>query len=439
MTNNHNYQEPEPGMGDWHVPINQNFEKLDKDIEIRDSEVNKGDYEPKSGAKYESTDSGAVYYGNGESWVLADRKVNSVTWPDGVKTTAAPGHDALAAGNLVYVTDEGRGVIEPSETDTPVQDTINSVMNSGGGTVHLPPTTLQESSSLSYKGVNIVGQGIGSSIIEFTHGGDGIVASSNNKDLSYSNVDGVTIQGQNNNEITNGIKWDDDAGPQTNIGQIRFRHYSTGIHTVNDCPWSSHWKSIYGGYGCKGKTFHFEAGANTDLHLGQATIANDTQSTGFHIDNASLRLEVGSLQFERQTGNRPMIIQCGGGMFRLQQVQFEVSRGGTQDLTSINNNEAYLITTIGTGDISINQIRSQGMTLTGVVELQYANGNVNIGSITDNSDITESRIVATGDCKLPCFYRGPSSEVDNKTGSGLSNPIVCLGDLQKKTSPGIGS
>jgi len=78
MTDNHNYEEPEPGMNDWHVPINQNFEKIDRDIEIRDIEANIEDYEPKEGAKYEAIDSGAVYHSTGDDWILIDREVDQL-------------------------------------------------------------------------------------------------------------------------------------------------------------------------------------------------------------------------------------------------------------------------------------------------------------------------------------------------------------------------
>lgn len=72
----HNYNTPDEGTVDWHIPLNENFEKLDTDIEIRGPEADKGEYEPKEGTKYEAVDSGAVYYGDGDAWVLADRQVD---------------------------------------------------------------------------------------------------------------------------------------------------------------------------------------------------------------------------------------------------------------------------------------------------------------------------------------------------------------------------
>lgn len=68
MTNNHDYNTPAEGTSDWHVPINKNFEKIDRDVEIRDKDSNKGNYEPKNGAKYFATDTGDVYLGDGSSW-----------------------------------------------------------------------------------------------------------------------------------------------------------------------------------------------------------------------------------------------------------------------------------------------------------------------------------------------------------------------------------
>ena len=81
-TPNHHYNIPNEGTTDWHIPLNENFEEIDTDIEIRDLEENKGDYEPKKEAKYEATDSGAIYYGDGNAWILTDRKVANLRTGD---------------------------------------------------------------------------------------------------------------------------------------------------------------------------------------------------------------------------------------------------------------------------------------------------------------------------------------------------------------------
>ncbi|MEF8814298.1 MAG: tail fiber domain-containing protein [Halovenus sp.] len=61
MADNHDYNTPERGTVDWHEPLNENFERLDTDIEIRDTRANRGEYERREGAKFFATDTGVVY------------------------------------------------------------------------------------------------------------------------------------------------------------------------------------------------------------------------------------------------------------------------------------------------------------------------------------------------------------------------------------------
>jgi hypothetical protein len=70
MSNNR-YNTPAEGTLDWHIPLNENFEQLDRDVEIRDAEANRSEYTPATGAKFFATDSGATYTGDGSSWNLA--------------------------------------------------------------------------------------------------------------------------------------------------------------------------------------------------------------------------------------------------------------------------------------------------------------------------------------------------------------------------------
>lgn len=71
---NHDYNTPKEGTTDWHIPLNENFSELDTDVEIRDSEANLSQYDPKSGAKYFATDTRNVFVGDGQQW----RQVGSV-------------------------------------------------------------------------------------------------------------------------------------------------------------------------------------------------------------------------------------------------------------------------------------------------------------------------------------------------------------------------
>lgn len=64
------YTTPNEGTLDWHIPLNENFSQLDRDVELRDTEANVDQYDPVAGAKFFATDSGAIYSGDGSDWQL---------------------------------------------------------------------------------------------------------------------------------------------------------------------------------------------------------------------------------------------------------------------------------------------------------------------------------------------------------------------------------
>ncbi|WP_135852823.1 hypothetical protein [Halorussus salinus] len=65
---NHDYSTPSRGSSNWHEPMNRNFERLDTDVEIRDEEANRDQYQPKEGAKFLATDTGVRYLADGSNW-----------------------------------------------------------------------------------------------------------------------------------------------------------------------------------------------------------------------------------------------------------------------------------------------------------------------------------------------------------------------------------
>lgn len=69
MTDNHGYHTPSQGTENWHEPLNENFEQLDTDVEIRDTADNREEYEPKVGAKFIELDTGKAYIGDGQNWI----------------------------------------------------------------------------------------------------------------------------------------------------------------------------------------------------------------------------------------------------------------------------------------------------------------------------------------------------------------------------------
>ncbi|KZN25035.1 hypothetical protein A4G99_00360 [Haladaptatus sp. R4] len=120
MTDNHRYNTPEPGITDWHVPLNQNFERLDSDVEIRDNEEMRGSYAPKLGAKFLATDTENEFVGDGEKWRPLQSSGRSPTFESlsvgtiqstslgGTRTVSTESElqDAVHSGGTVIVTDD---------------------------------------------------------------------------------------------------------------------------------------------------------------------------------------------------------------------------------------------------------------------------------------------------------------------------------------------
>lgn len=119
MTTNR-YTTPAEGSLDWHIPLNENFDKLDNHVEVRDAESNLSSYEPKQNAKFLATDTGAVYVGDGSSW-------NSL----------GKIQESFDSGG---VSSDGSIVAGPGE----VQNAIDQAARNGGGTVRLDPTQRYE-------------------------------------------------------------------------------------------------------------------------------------------------------------------------------------------------------------------------------------------------------------------------------------------------------
>ncbi|WP_139203675.1 hypothetical protein [Halorientalis persicus] len=144
-TPNHGYNRPEEGKTDWHLDLNENFAKIDADVEIRDTEANKGDYDPKEGAKYEATDSGAVYYGNGDAWVLADRKLDKIE------------SEEFASRVLLDAEKSGTAVVAPSQSTA--FDSMQSAIDAGFDDILLGEEITENNIVVSRDGMIIRGWG----------------------------------------------------------------------------------------------------------------------------------------------------------------------------------------------------------------------------------------------------------------------------------------
>jgi hypothetical protein len=101
MTTNHDYNTPEAGTTDWHIPLNNNFERLDTDIEIRGSESTLDQYTPTQGAKFLATDTGRRFIGDGSNW-------EEIPYPSS-GTTGSTEFDVLSTDTTVTVEPDGSG------------------------------------------------------------------------------------------------------------------------------------------------------------------------------------------------------------------------------------------------------------------------------------------------------------------------------------------
>jgi len=230
MTANHDYNTPAEGTVDWHIPLNDNFQQLETDVEIRDSDANRGNYDPQNNAKFLATDTGDVYLGDGSSW----NRIGSLR--GGTSSGGGGMASALSSGLIVPVADGLAGTtVDPSSSSSPVQDALDMVAAKGGGTVYLPPDTVNEQgpvvmhSSCGLKGT------FGESAINIdnqnTHGllfDPDASDYTNARFIKETVVDGVTIRGPGMNNDTGIAVYDRGGMWRCHFGDI----FVTGWHNA---------------------------------------------------------------------------------------------------------------------------------------------------------------------------------------------------------------
>lgn len=77
-TTNHGLTKPDEKTLNWHIPINGNFDAIDAELAIKDTDANKSNYEPIEDQEYIATDTGAIYIGNGTDWEKQDREIQKL-------------------------------------------------------------------------------------------------------------------------------------------------------------------------------------------------------------------------------------------------------------------------------------------------------------------------------------------------------------------------
>lgn len=133
MTQNHGYNTPDAGATDWDVPLNENFETLDGDVEVRDLAGARGDYAPRAGTKFLATDTGAVYLGDGSQW----NHLGDVRPMAGGVAVQATAPSSPGSGDLWVDTDDAALSFYDGSNwitvDTDTGDTSSQIVEDGEG------------------------------------------------------------------------------------------------------------------------------------------------------------------------------------------------------------------------------------------------------------------------------------------------------------------
>ncbi|WP_276271740.1 hypothetical protein [Haloarcula litorea] len=428
------YNTPEQGTTDWHVPLNENFERMDTDIEVRDADGNLGQYEPRSGRKFLATDTLDVYLGNGDSWERVGNLdggsgSNSITTTDGATFSGG-----LAAGNLVVVAAGSEVRIDPSGTDSPLQDAIDAVAASdGSGTVYLPPGLTQERGPVrvpsSAQGVHIQGTGIStdasgqrSSVVEITGSNVGFDVSG--WGWKFASMDGFTLRGTGQNypairfSMPDGEQW---LTPRMfNIGRLRFSNWNpapTGVvHYDDSHTFSCHYETLMFARNNSGPCFDFDSDSPlmlkiTNLYADHGSrhpvFKSRTQSPGMVVDMCNVGGDhSGVLDLDTMTGL---------GFVQVNFMNWEPSTNpySTDTVNRLNGpGYCYLPHTQVTGF-------GGGVDIDSVFELGSNNGNNVIGQIQTKGDVSigRSKVDVTSRPTAPTYFYGSGSDVSNSAGT----------------------
>lgn len=208
MTDYHDYNTPAEGTTDWHVPLNENFERLDTDVTVWDADAQRTAYPAKDGAHFVAEDTGAVYRGEGGGWT----RIGSIADHDG----------SGSSGSAYYrtVTDWGD-----------LQDAIDLAHSAGGGTVVLAageygPLGADDTVTMR-SGVTLVGEGPGRTHVEYEGGDDSLIGDTDQADSDML-VAGLSITG--NGVADSAIHW----GYGNPSGTHNERNYIENVH-VTQC------------------------------------------------------------------------------------------------------------------------------------------------------------------------------------------------------------
>jgi hypothetical protein len=129
MTANHSYNTPAKGTLDWHLLLNENFNRLERDVPVVDVEANRDTYVPYSGTMFFATDTGRRFVGDGDAWT-------ELPYPDSTTSSGGSADDSTSGttttANVVVSTSGGTASAarDGSEFSSgSAENVLNDVMN----------------------------------------------------------------------------------------------------------------------------------------------------------------------------------------------------------------------------------------------------------------------------------------------------------------------
>lgn len=357
-----------------------------------------------------------------------------------------------------YVTAVGAGVgvadaIDPSSTSTPVQDAVNLLPSPQGGDVIIPPQGVINSGQITLTpNVSIRGFGPGdkaepiSEIYVDVTNTDCIVCDpgSSNK-AQYNTIDGINLRGPGHETNSGKGIHITDGSNQLHIGHVQV--YELGNHALyisgsNEAridhflcnaiepPTTNTREAIYIGP---------SAGLAVNLISGYVIPWNSDTPT-----NRFITFESGSINVQNLNigGSVEVAVAVGHNAC----ATFGMIRDEPVALSNLSTpqNASAAIVNFGKGVCHIQGtmiVATDGVEFERVYWLQEGpngeNGEGNVlGPIRGAAAVNQGRVTLGTDLANPYnpnIYYGPSSGVSNNTGSTLSSPLICLGDLTKFT------
>jgi hypothetical protein len=233
MTDNHQYETPPSGTLDWDQPLNRNFERIDTDVEIRDTDANRSNYVAKVGAKFLATDTGNVYLGDGSSWSQLGTIGSGGGSSTGTDTTSL-----LLDGSVVALgrNNSAPRPIDPATTDTPIQDALDVVAAAGGGEVRLPAGVIEETGPIRpHAETQVVGLGVELSKVSITDRSADGIRFDRTPGVSRVKLDGFALNGPAGTGSTGvAIHHTDGDTQDLSVGRLVLWGWNNSVYRVDE-------------------------------------------------------------------------------------------------------------------------------------------------------------------------------------------------------------